>query len=93
MRFDHNIRVGFVERGVNMRKHFAAAPRRKADGETAFLCVRHIVDEVVGALLDPENFPGVVEVDLPDLRRAHIYLAAVEERSAKLLFQPQKLLV
>ena len=93
MRLNDNIRISLVKCGVNVGKHLTAAARRKADGKAALLGICHVIYEVVGALLDPQDFPGIVQINLSDLGGAHIYLAAVKKRCPKLLLQPQKLLV
>lgn len=93
MRLNDNIRISLVKCGVNVGKHLTAAARREANGKAALLGICHVIYEVVGALLDPQDFPGIVQINLSDLGGAHIYLAAVKKRCPKLLLQPQKLLV
>ena len=93
MRFHNDVGISLVKRRVDMGKHFAAAAWGKSNREASFLGIGHVVDEVVGALLDPQDFPGIVQINLSDLGGAHIYLAAVKKRCPKLLLQPQKLLV
>ena len=87
LRFYGDVGELLVELRVNAHKHADAALRRQAHGQPSHLIVRHIIQYVVGFLLQHKDLPRILHIDLPCFCKPQVILAAVEQLDAQFVFQ------